>query len=87
MNPQGTFPVLELNGKVLTQSYAILRHLARLLEEYDGINEDEVYWVDAMCDVALDWRTKFVEAFFCAPEERKVKFVSHFSVSAHKRGV
>jgi glutathione S-transferase len=74
MNPQGTFPVVELDGKILTQSYAILRHFARLLGEYDGGNGDEMYWVDAMCDVAIDWRTKFVDAFFCAPEERRVKY-------------
>lgn len=69
-------PVIELNGKVLTQSYAILRYFARLLGEYDGRNEDEVYWVDAICDVALDWRTKFVDGFFCADRNVKCVFPS-----------
>lgn len=64
MNPQGTVPVIKLDGKILMQSYAILRHFARLLREYDGGSDDEMCWVDAMCDVALDWRTKFVDAFF-----------------------
>ena len=54
MNPTATIPVIELNGKILTQSYAILRHFARLLGKYDGQTEDEKYWADAMCDIAID---------------------------------
>ena len=54
MNPTGNIPVIELNGKILTQSYAILRHFGRLLCKYDGETEDEKYWVDAMCDIAID---------------------------------
>ena len=54
MNPNATIPVIELNGKILTQSYAILRHFARQLGKYDGQTEDEKYWADAMCDIALD---------------------------------
>ncbi|KAI9834917.1 MAG: hypothetical protein M1838_005439 [Thelocarpon superellum] len=63
MNPLCTLPVLELNGRTLMQSYAMLRHFARLLNEYDGTTEEERYWVDAMCDIATDWRTLFVQAF------------------------
>ena len=54
MNPNATIPVIELNGKILTQSYAILRHFARQLGKYDGQTEEEKYWADAMCDVAID---------------------------------
>jgi len=46
--------VIELDGKILTQSYAILRHFARLLGQYEGTTEDEMYWADAMCDIAID---------------------------------
>ena len=53
-NPLGTIPVLELNGRILTQSYAILRHFSRQLGAYDGKTEEEKYWVDALCDVAID---------------------------------
>ncbi|KAL8671809.1 MAG: hypothetical protein Q9168_003693 [Polycauliona sp. 1 TL-2023] len=63
-NPTTTVPIVEIDGKVLTQSYAILRHFARLLGKYDGETEEEKYWVDAMCDIAADWRTQFVNAFF-----------------------
>ena len=54
MNPAMTVPIIELNGKILTQSYALLRHFARLLKKYDGHTEDEKYWVDALCDLAAD---------------------------------
>ncbi|KAI4098218.1 MAG: hypothetical protein L6R37_006617 [Teloschistes peruensis] len=63
-NPTTTLPVIELNGKVLTQSYAILRHFARQLGEYDGETEEEKYLADMICDIGSDWRTLFVNAFF-----------------------
>ncbi len=53
-NPLGTIPVIELNGRILTQSYAILRHWARQLGEYEGKTEEEKYWADAVCDATLD---------------------------------
>ncbi|KAL8832730.1 MAG: hypothetical protein Q9191_000067 [Dirinaria sp. TL-2023a] len=70
LNPTSNVPVVELNGKVLTQSYAILRYFARQLGKYDGANDDEKYWADAMCDIAIDWRTLFVQAFFSEDRER-----------------
>lgn len=54
LNPTATIPVIELGGKILTQSYAILRKMTRLLDKYDGTTEDEKYWTDAMCDIAID---------------------------------
>lgn len=42
------------NGKILTQSYAILRHWGRQLGAYDGKTEDEKYWADAICDIVTD---------------------------------
>lgn len=64
MNPTGSVPVLDLNGKILTQSYAIIRHFSRVLgNAYDGDSEDQMYQVDRLCDIAIDWRTGFVNAF------------------------
>lgn len=55
LNPLATIPVIELDGRVLTQSYAILRHMSRLLGgAYDGTSEEEVYFVDVICDVVVD---------------------------------
>ncbi|KAL2065414.1 hypothetical protein VTL71DRAFT_3084 [Oculimacula yallundae] len=65
MNPTGNIPIIEMpNGKILTQSYAILRHWGRQMGGYDGKTEDEKYWVDAICDIVVDWRTLFITAFF-----------------------
>lgn len=58
-NPTTTLPVIELNGKVLTQSYAILRHFARQLGEYDGETEEEKYLADMICDIGSDCKRVF----------------------------
>ena len=59
MNPTGNIPVIEMpGGKILTQSYAIIRHWGRQLGAYDGKTEDEKYWADAICDIVIDcWYT------------------------------
>jgi prostaglandin-H2 D-isomerase / glutathione transferase len=55
MNPTGNAPVVELNGQVMTQSYAIIRHFSRVLgNQYDGDKEEEMFWVDRMCDITID---------------------------------
>jgi glutathione S-transferase len=41
-----------------TQSYALLRLWARQLGKYDGKNDLERYYVDAITDIASDWRSK-----------------------------
>ncbi|KAI9819281.1 MAG: hypothetical protein M1827_007438 [Pycnora praestabilis] len=64
LNPTANIPIVELDGHILTQSYAIIRHFARQLGAYDGETEDEKYWADAMCDIVIDWRTLFAIAFF-----------------------
>ena len=58
MNPLGFIPVIELNGRILTQSYAILRHFARQLGKYEGETEEEKYWADAMCDIGIDCKLR-----------------------------
>lgn len=58
MNPASTMPILELQGKAWTQSYALLRHFSRVLGKYDGRTEEEKYWVDAMCDLAADCKRR-----------------------------
>ncbi|KAH7381775.1 glutathione S-transferase [Cadophora sp. MPI-SDFR-AT-0126] len=76
MNPTGNIPIIEMpDGKILTQSYAILRHWARLMGGYDGKTEEEKYWVDAICDIVIDWRTLFISAFFS--DNAKVDYPKH----------
>lgn len=62
LNPTATIPIVEINGKILTQSYPMLRHFARQLNAYDGSNDDEKFWVDQICDITGDWRTLFIQA-------------------------
>ena len=60
----------------MTQSYAIIRHFSRVLgNAYDGDTEDEMFWVDRMCDITIDWRTKFVDAYFS--EKQKEEYDAH----------
>ncbi|KAL8846247.1 MAG: hypothetical protein Q9221_008660 [Calogaya cf. arnoldii] len=70
LNPLKTVPVVKLNEKSLTQSYAILRYFAKLLGSYDGKTPEEQYWVDAVCDIVSDWRTLYLQAFL-NPNQRE----------------
>lgn len=53
-NPTTNIPFIELNGKMLTQTYAIMRHWGRQLGAYDGKTEDEKYFVDMITDIVID---------------------------------
>ncbi|KAI9642347.1 hypothetical protein NHQ30_009151 [Ciborinia camelliae] len=47
MSPMGNTPAGEMpDGKISTQSYAIIRHWSRMLGAYEGKTEDEKYWAD-----------------------------------------
>ena len=62
MNPTTNIPIIEMpNGKILTQSYAIVRHWARQMGAYDGETEDEKYWADAICDIVVDCKLPILE--------------------------
>lgn len=54
LNPTASIPVVELNGRILTQIYAMLRHFVTVLECYDGHIEEERYWTDVVCDIVID---------------------------------
>ncbi|KAG8716369.1 hypothetical protein FRC11_001611 [Ceratobasidium sp. 423] len=68
LNPLKSLPVVEIGGAKYIQSYAILRLFARQLGKYDGKNDLERYYVDAINDIASDWRTKFVDSAFQSTE-------------------
>ncbi|MCJ1356706.1 MAG: hypothetical protein MMC33_006701 [Icmadophila ericetorum] len=57
-NPAKTLPIIESSGKILPQSYAILRQFSRLLGKFDGEKEETGYFINAV------WRTLFMQAFF-----------------------
>lgn len=56
-NPTKSVPIIELGPRLLTQSYPILRHVARLLGEYDGKTEEEKFHADLICDIAADCKS------------------------------
>ncbi|KAJ6011975.1 hypothetical protein N7499_013056 [Penicillium canescens] len=56
----GKVPALEYQGLILTQHIPILRYLARDLGSYDGETNQEKYAVDAVSDIYIDWRSKWV---------------------------
>lgn len=56
-NPTKSVPIIELGSRLLTQSYPILRHVARLLGEYDGKTEEERFHADLICDIAADCKS------------------------------
>ncbi|KAB5589828.1 hypothetical protein CTheo_6730 [Ceratobasidium theobromae] len=68
INPLKSLPAVEMGGTMYTQSYPLLRLWARQLGKYDGKNDLERYYVDAMTDIASDWRSKFVDSGFRASE-------------------
>lgn len=41
LNPMGEVPVLDLDGRLLTQSGVMLRHLARRTGRFGGVSEEE----------------------------------------------
>ncbi|KAK6039743.1 glutathione S-transferase protein [Cooperia oncophora] len=53
--PFGQLPVLEVDGKQLPQSYAIVRYLARKFGRFAGKNEWEQAQVDAIADQHKDF--------------------------------
>lgn len=48
-------PIVELDGRILTQSYTSSRRFAWQLGKYDEETDNEKYWADAMCDSAIDY--------------------------------
>ncbi|OQE20378.1 hypothetical protein PENSTE_c013G05875 [Penicillium steckii] len=56
----GKLPALEYKGKILTQHIPILRYLSREIGSYDGETNWEKYVVDAVSDIYVDWRSKWV---------------------------
>jgi prostaglandin-H2 D-isomerase / glutathione transferase len=54
MDPTRNIQVIEMpGGKIVTQSYVILRHWGKQLGAVDGEEEEEKYWADAICDIVI----------------------------------
>ncbi|RKP27405.1 glutathione S-transferase [Syncephalis pseudoplumigaleata] len=68
-NPYGGAPTLEIDGVCYAQTAPILRMLAREIGAYDGRDNHEKYVVDAVADIATDWRTSWVGAYWSKDPE------------------
>lgn len=90
INPLKSLPAVEIGGAKYCQSYALLRLWARQLGKYDGKNDLEKYYVDAIADIASDWRSKFVDSAFCTsadgigPKGNQADIDNHKSFTAPK---
>ncbi|KAL2872491.1 glutathione S-transferase [Aspergillus lucknowensis] len=74
----GLLPSIEYQGEVLTQHIPILRYFAREVGGYDGETNWEKYIVDAVSDIHIDWRFKFVANLKGATEEYKNEVVPKY---------
>ncbi|CAC5415518.1 HPGDS [Mytilus coruscus] len=70
--PQGTVPVLTVNGKMLPQSGAINRYLARKLDLYGKTNE-EMTTNDIIMETVNDFRSKLIQAYFEQDDAKKAE--------------
>ncbi|PAV62255.1 hypothetical protein WR25_25038 [Diploscapter pachys] len=76
--PFGKLPLLEVDGKILVQSWAIARYLAKEFG-YAGKNKWEEAWVDAIADQLKDYLLQEAKDYFMAvrfgekPEEIEEK--------------
>jgi len=83
--PLGQMPVLEVDGKMLAQSVAIGRYLARK-HHLTGVND----WEAARCDMIVDWVQDFtskvrpIAVAFMSGDQNKVK---EALAEAHKEAI
>jgi len=68
--PLGQVPVMELSGKTITQSNAILRYVGKLTNLYPS-DELEALYCDEIMDAAEDLTDKFVATFGMEGDELK----------------
>ncbi|KAJ4251454.1 hypothetical protein NW762_011437 [Fusarium torreyae] len=74
----GLVPSLEYKGLILTQHVPILRFLARDLGKYDGQTNEDKYLADAVTDLYIDWRSKWVPNLSNPSDEFKDKIVPEY---------
>ncbi|UKZ81487.1 hypothetical protein TrVFT333_009259 [Trichoderma virens FT-333] len=74
----GKVPSLEYKNVVLNQHIPTLRYLARDLGRYDGETSWEKYIVDAVSDIYIDWRFKWVANLGNSTKEYKDDIVPKY---------
>ncbi|RFU75739.1 glutathione s-transferase chloride channel, c-terminal [Trichoderma arundinaceum] len=74
----GKVPALLINGVTLNQHIPILRYLSRDIGRYDGETNHEKFQIDAVSDVYIDWRTRWVASLSGVTEDYKNNFVPQY---------
>ncbi|KAM0252372.1 hypothetical protein ACHAQJ_007755 [Trichoderma viride] len=74
----GKLPALLINDSVLNQHIPILRYLARDLGRYDGVTNNEKFQIDAVSDVYIDWRTRWVASLSGVTDDYKNNFLPEY---------
>ncbi|MBN4658974.1 glutathione S-transferase N-terminal domain-containing protein, partial [Escherichia coli] len=77
-NSFGSLPIMEIDGKKYTQSFAICRYLAKKYG-INGDNEEEAFEIDESVYFLNDIRLKAAEVFSESDEERKEKKHEEYS--------
>ncbi|KAI8056646.1 glutathione S-transferase [Syncephalis plumigaleata] len=60
LSPNGTLPIMELDGKNYVHHLPILRVLARQLGKYGGNNDYETYEIDSYADLLNDFTKAWI---------------------------
>ncbi|GLH05565.1 Glutathione S-transferase [Gryllus bimaculatus] len=68
--PYGQVPVLEINGKMIPQTLAICRYLAKRNGLY-GSDDFEAMQIDAVADAIVDLRNAFTFCYWITPEDQR----------------
>ncbi|KAL9469302.1 hypothetical protein ACSS6W_010996 [Trichoderma asperelloides] len=74
----GKVPAVEYKGVILNQHIPTLRYIARDIGRYDGETNWERFIVDAVSDVYIDWRYKWVQNLGQATDEYKNNYAPSY---------
>ncbi|KAH6606924.1 glutathione s-transferase chloride channel [Trichoderma cornu-damae] len=74
----GKVPALLINGVILNQHIPILRYLSRDLGRYDGETNHEKYQIDAVSDIYVDWRARWVASLSGVTDDYKKNFLPQY---------
>ncbi|KAL7791502.1 glutathione S-transferase [Trichoderma ceciliae] len=74
----GQLPTLLINDIILTQHIPILRYLSRDIGRYEGETNHEKFQIDAVSDLYIDWRVRWVEGLSGVTDDYKNNFVPQY---------
>ncbi|OWF38467.1 Glutathione S-transferase [Mizuhopecten yessoensis] len=73
--PQGKLPILEVDGKIIPQSGAMIRHVARVFDLYGGSNLEKTL-VDVVIETIEDFSTHTIKMFFEKDDDTKAQLLT-----------